>query len=65
MPILHEEENVKPSARCEEKRKELAKHWHSDTKVQFFFFKKKKKQAMEKKSGVAKFGGRNAKFETR
>ena len=52
----------KPSARCEEKRKELAKHWHSDTEVQVFF--KKKKQAMEK-SGVAKFGGRNAKFETR
>ena len=26
--------NVKPSARCEEKRKELAKHWHSDTEVQ-------------------------------
>ena len=36
--ILNEEENVKPSARCEEKRKELAKHWHSDTKVQVFFF---------------------------
>ena len=61
--ILHEEENVKPSARCEEKRKELAKHWHSDTEVQVFFFFKKK-QAMEK-SGVAKFGGRNANFETR
>ena len=33
--ILNEEQEiVKPSARCEEKRKELAKHWHSDTEVQ-------------------------------
>ena len=42
VPILHEEENVKPSARCEEKRKELAKHWHSDTEVQV---KKKKNRS--------------------
>ena len=33
--ILKEyEEDVKPSARCEEKRKELATHWQCDTEVQ-------------------------------
>ena len=47
VPSLHDEENVKPSARCEEKRKELAKHWHNDTEVQVFFFFKKKSHGEE------------------
>ena len=35
MQILEEEqENAKLVARCEEKKKDRAKHWHCDTKVQ-------------------------------
>ena len=35
--ILKEaEEDVKPLARCEEKRKEWAKHWQCDTEVRNF-----------------------------
>ena len=32
--LKEEEEDVKPLARCEEKKKELAKHWQCDLKVQ-------------------------------
>ena len=31
--LKEEEEDAKPFARCEEKRKEWAKHWQCDTKV--------------------------------
>ena len=32
--LKEEEEDVKPLARCEEKRKEWATHWQCDTEVQ-------------------------------
>ena len=34
MQILRNEEDAKPSARCEEKRKEWPKHWQCETEVQ-------------------------------
>ena len=34
MQILEEEEDGKSLARCDEKRKEEAKHWQGDTEVQ-------------------------------
>ena len=34
MQILMKEEVAKPMARCEEKRKEWAKHWQCDMDVQ-------------------------------
>ena len=32
--LKEEEEDAKPSATCEEKKKEWAKHWQCDTEVQ-------------------------------